>query len=70
MALSTLRRLDFMIITISTGLSSSTFFQRLTRVISTLIVYLCWGVIHSVEDSQDICFMGDLPIYIILLLRM
>jgi NADH-ubiquinone oxidoreductase chain 5 len=64
-ALSTLSQLGLMIITISIGLSGSAFFHLLTHALFKALLFICAeGVIHSIGDSQDIHFMGGLPIYI------
>jgi NADH-ubiquinone oxidoreductase chain 5 len=59
-ALSTLRQLDLIIITISIGLSGLAFFHLLSHA----LLFICaGGVIHSIGDSQDIRFMGGLSSY-------
>jgi len=64
-ALSTLRQLGLIIITISIGLSSLAFFHLLTHALFTALLFVCaGGVIHSMGDSQDIRFIGGLSIYI------
>jgi NADH:ubiquinone oxidoreductase subunit 5 (subunit L)/multisubunit Na+/H+ antiporter MnhA subunit len=64
-ALSALRQLGLMIITISIGLSGFTFFRLLTHALFKALLFMCaGGVIHSMGDSQDIRFMGWLSIYI------
>jgi NADH-ubiquinone oxidoreductase chain 5 len=69
-ALSTLRQLGLMIITISVGLSGLAFFHLLTHALFKALLFMCaGGVIHSMSDSQDIRFMGVyLFIYLLLLL--
>jgi len=63
-ALSTLRQLGLIIITISIRLSGLTFFNLLTHALFKALSFMCaGGVIHSMGDSQDIRFMGGLPIY-------
>jgi len=63
-ALSTLRQLGLMIITISMGLSGLAFFHLLTHALFKALLFICaGGVIHSMGDSQDIRFMGGLSIY-------
>jgi NADH-ubiquinone oxidoreductase chain 5 len=62
-ALSTLRQLGLMIITISIGLSRLAFFHLLTHALFRALLFMCaGGVIHSIGDSQDIRFMGGLSI--------
>jgi len=64
-ALSTLRQLGLMIITISIGLSSLAFFHLLTHALFKALLFICaGGVIHSMGHSKDIRFMGGLSIYI------
>jgi NADH-ubiquinone oxidoreductase chain 5 len=64
-ALSTLRQLGLMIITISVGLSGLAFFHLLTHALFKALLFMCaGGVIHSMSDSQDIRFMGGISIYI------
>jgi NADH-ubiquinone oxidoreductase chain 5 len=63
-ALSTLRQLGLIIITISVGLSGLAFFHLLTHALFKALLFMCaGGVIHSIGDSQDIRFMGGLSIY-------
>jgi NADH-ubiquinone oxidoreductase chain 5 len=58
-ALSTLRQLGLMIMTISVGLSGLAFFHLLTHALFKALLFMCaGGVIHSMGDSQDIRFMG------------
>ena len=62
--LSTLRQLGLIIITISVGLSGLAFFHLVTHALFKALLFMCaGGVIHSMGDSQDICFMGGLSIY-------
>jgi NADH-ubiquinone oxidoreductase chain 5 len=64
-ALSTLRQLGLMIMTISIGLSGLAFFHLLTHALFKALLFMCaGGVIHSMGDSQDIRFMGGLSVYI------
>jgi len=64
-ALSTLRQLGLIIITISIGLSSLAFFHLLTHALFKALLCMCaGGVIHSMGYSQDIRFIGGLSIYI------
>jgi NADH-quinone oxidoreductase subunit L len=63
-ALSTLRQFGLIIITISNGLSSLTFFNLLTNALFKALLFMCvGGVIHSIGDSRDISFMGGAYIY-------
>lgn len=64
-ALSTLRQLGLIIITISIGLSALAFFHLLTHALFKALLFMCaGGVIHSIGDSQDIRFMGGMSVYI------
>ena len=64
-ALSTLRQLGLMIITISIGFSGLAFFHLLTHALFKALLFMCaGGVIHSIGDSQDIRIIGGLSIYI------
>jgi NADH-ubiquinone oxidoreductase chain 5 len=63
-ALSTLRQLGLMIITISVGLPGLAFFHLLTHALFKALLFICaGGVIHSMSDSQDIRFIGGISIY-------
>jgi NADH-ubiquinone oxidoreductase chain 5 len=63
-ALSTLRQLGLMIITISIGLSGLAFLHLLTHALFKALLFICaGGVIHSMGDSQDIRFMGGSSVY-------
>nr|AQP27112.1 NADH dehydrogenase subunit 5 [Anoplotermes group sp. AD TB-2017] len=63
-ALSTLSQLGLMIMTISVGLPTLAFFHLLTHALFKALLFMCaGGVIHSMGDSQDIRFMGGMPIY-------
>ena len=63
-ALSTLRQLGLIIITISVGLSGLAFFHLLTHALFKALLFICaGGVIHSIGDSQDIRFRGGLSVY-------
>jgi NADH-ubiquinone oxidoreductase chain 5 len=60
-ALSTLRQLGLMIMTISVGLSALAFFHLLTHALFKALLFICaGGVIHFIGDSQDIRFMGGM----------
>lgn len=62
-ALSTLRQLGLMIMTISVGLPGLAFFHLLTHALFRALLFMCaGGVIHSLADSQDIRFMGGLSV--------
>lgn len=62
-ALSTLRQLGLIIITVSVGLSSLAFFHLLTHALFKALLFICaGGIIHSMGDSQDIRFMGGLSV--------
>jgi NADH-ubiquinone oxidoreductase chain 5 len=63
-ALSTLRQLGLMIMTVSVGLSGLAFFHLLTCALFKSLLFMCASsVIHSIGDSQDIHFMGGLSVY-------
>ena len=63
-ALSTLRQLGLMIMTISIGLSGLAFFHLLTHALFKALLFMCAGVvIQSIGNSQDIRFMGGLSVY-------
>ena len=50
--------------TISIGLSGLAFFHLLTHALFKALLFICaGGVIHSIGDSQDICFVGGLSVY-------
>jgi NADH-ubiquinone oxidoreductase chain 5 len=69
-ALSTLRQLGLMIMTISIGLSGLAFFHLLTHALfKTLLFISAGGVIQSIGNFQDIRFMGGLSVYMLLLLQ-
>nr|URX54182.1 NADH dehydrogenase subunit 5 [Neotermes sp. 5 AB-2022a] len=60
-ALSTLSQLGLMIGSVSVGLVSMAFFHLLTHALFKALLFMCAGVIiHTVSDSQDIRFMGNL----------
>jgi len=64
-ALSALRQLGLIIITISIGLSGLALFHLLNHALFKVLLFICaGGVIHSIGDSQDIHFMGGLSVYI------
>nr|URH16496.1 NADH dehydrogenase subunit 5 [Neotermes castaneus] len=60
-ALSTLSQLGLMIGAVSVGLVSLAFFHLLTHALFKALLFMCAGVIiHTMSDSQDIRFMGNL----------
>jgi NADH-ubiquinone oxidoreductase chain 5 len=60
-ALSTLRQLGVIIITLSLGFYELSFFHLLRHALFKSLLFLCAGVfIHSVRDIQDIRFLGGL----------
>nr|UQJ75255.1 NADH dehydrogenase subunit 5 [Paraneotermes simplicicornis] len=60
-ALSTLSQLGLMIGAVSVGLSGLAFFHLLTHALFKALLFMCAGVIiHTMSDSQDIRFMGNL----------
>jgi len=62
-ALSTLRQLGLIIITLGVGLTEYAFFHLITHAIFKSLLFLCAGVfIHSIGDLQDIRSMGGLII--------
>nr|URX52884.1 NADH dehydrogenase subunit 5 [Cryptotermes havilandi] len=62
-ALSTLSQLGLMISAVSIGLVGMAFFHLLTHALFKALLFMCAGVIiHTMSDSQDIRFMGNLSI--------
>jgi NADH-ubiquinone oxidoreductase chain 5 len=62
-ALSTLRQLGLIIMTLSLGFREYAFFHLITHAIFKSLLFLCAGVfIHSMGDLQDIRSMGGLII--------
>lgn len=62
-ALSTLRQLGLIIITLGLGFRECAFFHLITHAIFKSLLFLCAGVfIHSMGDLQDIRSMGGLII--------
>nr|URX54143.1 NADH dehydrogenase subunit 5 [Glyptotermes sp. 15 AB-2022a] len=60
-ALSTLSQLGLMIGAVSVGFVGLAFFHLLTHALFKALLFMCAGVIiHTVKDSQDIRFMGNL----------
>ena len=47
---------------LSLGFAGLAFFNLLTHVLFKSLLFICAGVvIHSIKDSQDIRFIGNLP---------
>nr|URX53209.1 NADH dehydrogenase subunit 5 [Cryptotermes rotundiceps] len=64
-ALSTLSQLGLMISAVSVGLVGMAFFHLLTHALFKALLFMCAGVIiHTMSDSQDIRFMGNLSIQV------
>nr|YP_010946863.1 NADH dehydrogenase subunit 5 [Rhabdoblatta similsinuata]WGO57620.1 NADH dehydrogenase subunit 5 [Rhabdoblatta similsinuata] len=60
-ALSTLSQLGLMMSILSMGFASLAFFHLLTHALFKALLFMCAGVvIHSMKDSQDIRFMGNM----------
>nr|WGO58036.1 NADH dehydrogenase subunit 5 [Rhabdoblatta ecarinata] len=60
-ALSTLSQLGLMMSILSMGYAGLAFFHLLTHALFKALLFMCAGVvIHSMKDSQDIRFMGNL----------
>nr|UBN08742.1 NADH dehydrogenase subunit 5 [Geoscapheus woodwardi] len=60
-ALSTLSQLGLMMSIMSLGFVGLAFFHLLTHALFKALLFMCAGVmIHSMKDSQDIRFMGNL----------
>nr|URX53506.1 NADH dehydrogenase subunit 5 [Longicaputermes sinaicus] len=60
-ALSTLSQLGLMIGAVSVGFVGLAFFHLLTHALFKALLFMCAGVIiHTMSDSQDIRFMGNL----------
>nr|YP_010946512.1 NADH dehydrogenase subunit 5 [Episymploce cheni]WGO57230.1 NADH dehydrogenase subunit 5 [Episymploce cheni] len=60
-ALSTLSQLGLMMSILSMGFANLAFFHLLTHALFKALLFMCAGVvIHSMSDSQDIRFMGNL----------
>uniref|UniRef100_A0AAU6QFR2 NADH-ubiquinone oxidoreductase chain 5 n=1 Tax=Nepsalus decorillus TaxID=2950594 RepID=A0AAU6QFR2_9NEOP len=60
-ALSTLSQLGLMMSILSLGYSNLAFFHLLTHALFKALLFMCAGsVIHSVNNTQDIRFMGGL----------
>nr|AVN67943.1 NADH dehydrogenase subunit 5 [Parcoblatta uhleriana] len=62
-ALSTLSQLGLMMSILALGYSKLAFFHLLTHALFKALLFMCAGVvIHSMKDSQDIRFMGNLSL--------
>nr|WGO58127.1 NADH dehydrogenase subunit 5 [Centrocolumna evidens] len=62
-ALSTLSQLGLMMSILAMGFSKLAFFHLLTHALFKALLFMCAGVvIHSMSDSQDIRFMGNLSL--------
>nr|UBN08976.1 NADH dehydrogenase subunit 5 [Panesthia tryoni tegminifera] len=60
-ALSTLSQLGLMMSIVSLGFAGLAFFHLLTHALFKALLFMCAGtMIHSMSDSQDIRFMGNL----------
>nr|YP_010946811.1 NADH dehydrogenase subunit 5 [Pycnoscelus nigra]WGO57568.1 NADH dehydrogenase subunit 5 [Pycnoscelus nigra] len=60
-ALSTLSQLGLMMSILSLGFPSLAFFHLLTHALFKALLFMCAGmVIHTMKDSQDIRYMGNL----------
>nr|WGO58179.1 NADH dehydrogenase subunit 5 [Centrocolumna ericea] len=60
-ALSTLSQLGLMMSILAMGFAKLAFFHLLTHALFKALLFMCAGVIiHSMKDSQDIRFMGNL----------
>nr|WIW75286.1 NADH dehydrogenase subunit 5 [Oedipoda caerulescens] len=60
-ALSTLSQLGLMIGVLSMGYSNLAFFHLLTHALFKALLFMCAGsMIHNLNDSQDIRFMGSI----------
>nr|URX53727.1 NADH dehydrogenase subunit 5 [Postelectrotermes sp. 2 AB-2022a] len=60
-ALSTLSQLGLMIGAVSVGFVGMAFFHLLTHALFKALLFMCAGVIiHTMSDSQDIRYMGNL----------
>nr|WGO57919.1 NADH dehydrogenase subunit 5 [Episymploce forficula] len=60
-ALSTLSQLGLMMSILAMGFANLAFFHLLTHALFKALLFMCAGVvIHSMKDSQDIRFMGNL----------
>nr|URX53831.1 NADH dehydrogenase subunit 5 [Glyptotermes sp. 13 AB-2022a] len=60
-ALSTLSQLGLMIGAVSVGFIGMAFFHLLTHALFKALLFMCAGVIiHTMKDSQDIRYMGNL----------
>nr|ATP75103.1 NADH dehydrogenase subunit 5 [Sitona callosus] len=63
-ALSTLSQLGLMISILSLGNSDLAFFHLLTHALFKALLFMCAGmIIHSLNNCQDIRYMGNLSLY-------
>nr|WHL46455.1 NADH dehydrogenase subunit 5 [Acronicta hercules] len=64
-ALSTLSQLGLMMSILSMGLPDLAFFHLLTHAMFKALLFMCAGVIiHMMNDTQDIRFMGGISFYV------
>nr|APC61753.1 NADH dehydrogenase subunit 5 [Papilio dardanus polytrophus] len=64
-ALSTLSQLGLMMSILSMGMSDLAFFHLLTHAMFKALLFMCAGVvIHMMNDTQDIRYMGGISLYI------
>nr|YP_009563648.1 NADH dehydrogenase subunit 5 [Clostera anastomosis]QAV59270.1 NADH dehydrogenase subunit 5 [Clostera anastomosis] len=64
-ALSTLSQLGLMMSILSMGMADLAFFHLLTHAMFKALLFMCAGVIiHMMNDTQDIRFMGGISFYI------
>lgn len=64
-ALSTLRQLGLIIRILSIGFPDLAFFHLLTHAMFKALLFMCAGVIiHIINDTQDIRFIGGIRLYI------
>nr|AII02349.1 NADH dehydrogenase subunit 5 [Ethmia eupostica] len=64
-ALSTLSQLGLMMSVLSMGMPDLAFFHLLTHAMFKALLFMCAGVIiHMMNDTQDIRFMGGISFYI------
>nr|YP_010714332.1 NADH dehydrogenase subunit 5 [Amata multigutta]WDD57560.1 NADH dehydrogenase subunit 5 [Amata multigutta] len=64
-ALSTLSQLGLMMSILSMGMPDLAFFHLLTHAMFKALLFMCAGVIiHMMNDTQDIRFMGGISLYI------
>jgi len=64
-ALSTLRQLGLIIRILSIGYYKLAFFHLLTHALFKALLFICAGaIIHNINNSQDIRFIGGLTLFI------